>query len=426
MPEKYISFDLEMPSNESRISAIGITVIENGIVTDRFYSLVNPETEFEPFIVNLIGITPEMVADKPTFPEIWGQIKDLMSGGILVAYNAPSDLRVLSECMKSYGIEWCETVQFLCTYEMGLVCYPQLEGHTLDILCAHRGINLNHHHAGSDSYGCAMLLLDYIESGLNVESYIKTYDMLKSRINRPVLTWEEKLRKRLFSAENPKIKQKVLARFPYLEEEKVIGVEIQRLRKIANELHKSNRSAAFIGKAPHQYHEENNLHAMLISRKKKFSTCIEMIDEFLPLVDNIETCELIHPALFTKKQPELKAEIMRWLSSDDKFTIVFGMNMLNRFYIDTEHLPEFLAFVSQMRIKSPAVATRRVNFFLLALEHDFNMTFPYLASGGVSKKVLSKVVSSAVKNEAYSDDQKHMLSSILESEQDKLDPLTVM
>ena len=46
---RYIAFDVETPNYANdRISAIGITVVENGAVVDDFYSLVNTEIHFEP------------------------------------------------------------------------------------------------------------------------------------------------------------------------------------------------------------------------------------------------------------------------------------------------------------------------------------------------------------------------------------------
>ena len=44
MTERYIAFDVETPNcANDRMSAIGITVIEDGVIVDDFYSLVNPE-----------------------------------------------------------------------------------------------------------------------------------------------------------------------------------------------------------------------------------------------------------------------------------------------------------------------------------------------------------------------------------------------
>ena len=42
---RFVVFDVETPNRMNhRMSAIGITVIEDGVLTDNFYSLINPET----------------------------------------------------------------------------------------------------------------------------------------------------------------------------------------------------------------------------------------------------------------------------------------------------------------------------------------------------------------------------------------------
>ena len=57
MSQRVVAFDVETPNSvNDRMSAIGITVMERGRVVDEFYSLVNPEEEFEPFNVELTGI----------------------------------------------------------------------------------------------------------------------------------------------------------------------------------------------------------------------------------------------------------------------------------------------------------------------------------------------------------------------------------
>ena len=97
---KMIAFDVETPNRMNhRMSAIGITVIENGEITDEYYSLVDPETHFDYFNTRLTGIGEETVRNSPTFPEVWEQIEPIMSGGILVAHNAVFDLGVLKKCL---------------------------------------------------------------------------------------------------------------------------------------------------------------------------------------------------------------------------------------------------------------------------------------------------------------------------------------
>ena len=127
MTERYIAFDVETPNSANdRMSAIGITVIEGGVIVDDFYSLVNPEARFDYFNVQLTGITPEMAEKVPTFSELWTELEPLMSGGILIAHNAPFDIGVLAKCLSAYDINWQSVASYACTCAMGRVCYDGL------------------------------------------------------------------------------------------------------------------------------------------------------------------------------------------------------------------------------------------------------------------------------------------------------------
>lgn len=172
---RYIAFDVETPNRfNNRMSAIGITIIEDGMITRKLYSLINPETSFDYFNTQLAGISAEMVQDKPTFPQIWNKIEPIMSSGILVAHNAQFDMSVLKCCLRDYGIAWKKSVPYLCTVQIGRRVLPKMS-HRLNSMCDYYDIELDHHHAGSDSLACAEILLRYIESGADVNQFIKTY-----------------------------------------------------------------------------------------------------------------------------------------------------------------------------------------------------------------------------------------------------------
>ena len=174
---RYIAFDVETPNRfNSRMSAIGIAVVEDGRIVDSFYSLVDPEQPFDWFNTQLTGIDSEAVAGAPAFWELWPRIEPIMSSGILVAHNAPFDLGVLKKCLLGYGIEWRPQVQGLCTVRMGRRLLPGIS-HRLNDLCAYYGIDLRHHQAGSDSMACAQILLRYMESGADVARFIRTYTL---------------------------------------------------------------------------------------------------------------------------------------------------------------------------------------------------------------------------------------------------------
>jgi len=174
---RFIAFDVEMPKRlNHRMSAIGITVIDNGSITEDFYSLVDPETYFDYFNTRLTGIDEETVRDAPTFPALWAKIEPLMSSGILVAHNAVFDMGVLKRCLNGYDISWKQNARYLCTVQMGRRVLPGMS-HKLNVLCDYYGISLNHHDAGSDSQACAKILLQYINAGADARQYIRTYSL---------------------------------------------------------------------------------------------------------------------------------------------------------------------------------------------------------------------------------------------------------
>ena len=176
---RFIAFDVETPNHLSdRMSAIGITVIEDGTIKEEFYSLVNPETYFDYFNTKLTGISEETVWDAPTFPELWPEIEPLMSGGLLVAHNAVFDMGVLKKCLQHYEIDWKPYVRYICTVQMGRRILPGMS-HRLDVLCDYYGIELDHHQAASDSRACAKILLRYLEQGADLRKSIRTCSLNK-------------------------------------------------------------------------------------------------------------------------------------------------------------------------------------------------------------------------------------------------------
>lgn len=174
---KYIIFDVETPNRaNNRMSAIGITMINDGIVADSFFSLVNPETHFDYFNTQLTGISAETVQCAPNFAVLWEQIEPIMSSGILVAHNAVFDMGVLKKCLHDYDITWKNSAKYICTVQAGRRLLPGMS-HSLNVMCEHYGIMLDHHQADSDSRACAEILLRYIKSGADVNSFIRTYKL---------------------------------------------------------------------------------------------------------------------------------------------------------------------------------------------------------------------------------------------------------
>lgn len=340
MLDRFVAFDLEMPGqHEPRISAIGITVVENSQVTDKKYFLVNPECDFDPYVIKLIGITPEMVADKPTFPEVWEQIKDIMSSGLLVAHGAPGDMKTLCGCLRDYGIEWQDKVRYACTCDMGIACYPHLEHYSLDVMCEHIGFDLNHHHALSDSEGCAMLFLHYLENGINPDDFVKEFDAKQCHNVKKVKIKKDKKKSKkhkfvervtwhLMSMRTDDEFFAMAEAHPEIDPDRIMGVSRKKLWGYATEVIRKNQRADYLKTLPHYYYEENLLHAILIARSNKYSACVRAINYFLPHIENMEICLNMLPRIFNRKPPELAQQVDEWLKSDNIYAKGFALAVI--------------------------------------------------------------------------------------------------
>ena len=173
----YIVFDVETPNRANdRMIAMGITAIKDSKIAANYFSLVDPETHFDYFNTQLTGIDSDKVKGAPNFAELWKKIEPIMSKGILVAHNAVFDMSVLRSCLRSYGITWKTSAEYLCTVQIGRRVLPDMK-HNLNVMCNHYGISLDHHQADSDAHACAEILLRYMESGVDVSSYIKKYNL---------------------------------------------------------------------------------------------------------------------------------------------------------------------------------------------------------------------------------------------------------
>ena len=138
--------------------AVGAVRGRGGVVVDTFYTLLRPPTSREWMFTEVHNITRSMVADAPTFPEIWPDLKAMIGEGPFVAHNIGFDWSVLTKTLAHYRLPAFE-VERICTVKLGRKQCPNLGSHKLDVLTDHFGIKLDHHHAASDAHACAELAM---------------------------------------------------------------------------------------------------------------------------------------------------------------------------------------------------------------------------------------------------------------------------
>lgn len=172
---RYLVLDVETPNRRNdRICAISAIQIVDWVIADRFFMLVNPETYFEQFCIDLHGITENAVRGSGTFPDVWRVIRDRFEGSTIVAHNAPFDIRVIESCCAAYGLPF-KRPRYIDTVQIARAALPQLAHHRLNDVCEAWGIALDHHNAESDCTACAEIFLRCAMDGMNVSGYEKLY-----------------------------------------------------------------------------------------------------------------------------------------------------------------------------------------------------------------------------------------------------------
>ncbi len=146
----YAILDIETTGgkyNEEGITEIAIYKYDGHEVVDQFISLVNPEREIQPFVVNLTGINSNMLRHAPKFYEVAKRIVEITTDCIVVAHNAQFDYRILRTEFSRLGFEFER--QSLCTVELSKNLIPGQPSYSLGKLVRSLGIPVSDRHRAS-------------------------------------------------------------------------------------------------------------------------------------------------------------------------------------------------------------------------------------------------------------------------------------
>lgn len=215
----------------------------------------------------------------------------------------------------------------------------------------------------------------------------------------------------LFELQDPKYRDFQCKLVPTVDPETVIGVRIPDLRKLAKKLSGTPEAAEFLKDLPHTYHDENNLHGLLIAAIDDYAKVIDALDAFLPYVDNWATCDIISPKVFRKHLPELTAKIEGWLASGKAYTVRFGMEMLMTFYLDEHFKPEYHELVAGIFSSEYYVNMMIAWYFATALAKQWDATIPYIERRRLDTWTHNKTIRKAVESLRITDEQKAYLKT---------------
>ena len=200
---------------------------------------------------------------------------------------------------------------------------------------------------------------------------------------------------------------------PNIDKDKIIGVRMPVIRKIAKNIVNNNYIDEFLSELPHKYQEEKVLHGILLTMKyKNIDVLLDKLDVFLVYVDNWAITDVISPKIFKKYPDKVYDRIKIWVNSNHEYVIRFGIVSLLQFYLDDNFRLEELELVRNINSDYFYVNMAIAWFYSFALIKRYDDTIIYFENRCLDKWIHNKSIQKAIESYRISDDKKKYLRSL--------------
>ena len=191
-----------------------------------------------------------------------------------------------------------------------------------------------------------------------------------------------------------------------------IGVRTPELRKYAKQLVKRDDVEEFLSALPHDYFDENQLHAFILSEMKDYGKCMTKLKLFLPYVNNWATCDQMSPKVFKKHRSELLKEVKTWIKSKDTYTVRFAIGMLMEHFLDEDFDLKYPEMVAKVRSEEYYIKMMIAWYFATALAKQYDAVLPYVEGKRLDTWTHNKTIQKAVESYRITPEQKEYLRTL--------------
>ncbi len=222
----------------------------------------------------------------------------------------------------------------------------------------------------------------------------------------------KEIQEELYKLQDLKYRDMQVRIIPTVAPERLIGVRTPALRSYAKELLKRDDIGSFLGKLPHDYFDEDQLHAFIISGIKDYDKCLSEVDKFLPYVDNWATCDQMSPKVFKKHRKELLDSIRKWIVSDKTYVIRFAVGMLMEHFLDEDFDLEYPKMVAALRSEEYYVNMMIAWYFATALAKQYDQVLPFIENRALDTWTHNKAIQKSVESYRITPEQKEYLKQL--------------
>lgn len=237
--------------------------------------------------------------------------------------------------------------------------------------------------------------------------------MIKLVYNRYIGDIMEDVTNRLLMMQDIKYREFTAKSIPSISIDKIIGVRIPDIRKLAKEIQDEDYIDDFLLDIPHKYHEENLLHGILLSIKyKDIDILLKKLDNFLKYADNWAVTDIISPKLFRKYPDKVYKYILKWINSKYEYKVRFGVVSLLQFYLDENFRLDELELVKNIKSDSYYVNMAIAWFYSFALIKQYDNTIKLFKNRELDKWIHNKSIQKAIESYRITEEKKQYLRSL--------------
>lgn len=224
-----------------------------------------------------------------------------------------------------------------------------------------------------------------------------------------------KIRNSLFEMQDIAYRDFSFPLSPGIKSEEIIGVRLPELRKLAKELSRDPDINIFLQDVPHKYHEERNLHAMIINEIKDYHTVIYEINNWLPCVNAWSISDTLSPKIFKKHPEGLVDQCYKWIDSSETYTIRVGILILMKFYLDDSFDISHAKKIAKIRSEEYYVNMMKAWYFATALAKQWDLVISLLENNALDDWTHNKTIQKSIESYRVSDEHKAYLRSLKKS-----------
>ncbi len=158
------------------------------------------------------------------------------------------------------------------------------------------------------------------------------------------------IREQLESLAEPDFQQFMAKLIPNIKSEKILGVRLPILRKMAKQIAKEDWKY-YLEQYDAERYEEIMMQGMVIGYlKEDIEEILRQIEKFLPKIDNWSVCDSFCTGLKqTKKYPkEMWEFIGKYINDARTYFVRFSVVMIICYYIDAEHMEQAFSYFDKI------------------------------------------------------------------------------